>query len=309
MEISTAIDRFLDNCAFTNRLSPHTIRAYGSDLNAFRRYSRIKTPSDIDKESIAAYLNHLTKDRRLKPTTVRRHSASLRVFCRWLAQNQLVEEDLVRALNFRIRLPRRLPRSLTTEHLQKILSVAQEHAFGATPNDNTLISFASLTALVSVELMFATGIRVGELAAIRLDDLDIASRILRIQGKGCRERLVFLPTAKLADLLSRYKKVRNLKANSTGAFLINLRGRPVSAQHIRTLVRTLGEKAGIPQRVTPHMFRHTAATQLLENGVDIRVIQRLLGHQSITTTQIYTHVSNSHLRLEVERAHESIGLV
>ncbi len=144
--------------------------------------------------------------------------------------------------------------------------------------------------------MFTTGVRVGELCSLRLSDIDLPSRILGVRGKGNRERRVFLVDADIVGLIKQYLVLRNLLGPVTDIFLVTSRGTPASPDHIRRHLHKLTAETSIMKRITPHMLRHSAATQLLENGVDIRFVQKLLGHSSIATTEIYTHVSDASLR-------------
>jgi len=145
--------------------------------------------------------------------------------------------------------------------------------------------------------------RVAELAGLRDDDIDLTSGVIMIIGKGSRQRRVFIPDSRIQDLIVVYRRARDTRQHGTESFLINSRGGPASPQYIRRLVRQLGENAAVTRRVTPHMFRHSAATYLLEEGVDIRYVQRLLGHRSIVTTEIYTYAADAALKSRVIERH------
>jgi integrase/recombinase XerD len=163
--------------------------------------------------------------------------------------------------------------------------------------------FSSLTARLAAELLFATGVRVAELAALRDEDIDLIAGVITITGKGSRQRRVYIPDSDIRELVTAYRLARNERGHTTDSLLINSRGGPASPQLIRRLVRQLGENAALTRRVTPHMFRHSVATYLLEEGVDIRYVQRLLGHRSIGTTEIYTHVADAALKSRVIERH------
>ena len=142
-----------------------------------------------------------------------------------------------------------------------------------------------------------------ELASLRDDDIDLTAGVITIIGKGSRQRRVYIPDADIRELVIAYRHARNAREHTAESFLVNSRGGPASPQYIRRLVRTLGENAALTRRVTPHMFRHSVATYLLEEGVDIRYVQRLLGHRSIVTTEIYTHVADAALKSRVIERH------
>jgi integrase/recombinase XerD len=156
---------------------------------------------------------------------------------------------------------------------------------------------------MAAELLLATGIRVAELAGLRDGDIDLVAGVITIIGKGRRQRRVCVPDAEIRELIVAYRVARDARERATDAFLANSRGGGASPQYIRRLVRQLGENAALTRRVTPHMFRHSVATYLLEEGVDIRYIQRLLGHRSIVTTEIYTHVADAALRSRIIEHH------
>ncbi|MEK6374916.1 MAG: tyrosine-type recombinase/integrase [Acidobacteriota bacterium] len=169
-------------------------------------------------------------------------------------------------------------------------------------------TFADLTAYVATELLFATGMRVAELASLLDAAVDVEDGTITIVGKGNRQRRVFVPD-ELKSLLRDYRTARDRCASTAGTFLINSRGDAASPQMIRRLVRLHGERSAVRDRVTPHMFRHSVATYLLEEGVDIRYVQRLLGHRSISTTEIYTHVADAALKLRITERHPRRGIV
>jgi integrase/recombinase XerD len=156
---------------------------------------------------------------------------------------------------------------------------------------------------MAAELLFATGVRVAELAGLQDDDIDLTAGVITIIGKGSRQRRVYIPDAEIRELIIVYRDARDLREHATESFLVNSRGGPASPQYIRRLIRHLGENAAVTRRVTPHMFRHSVATYLLEEGVDIRYVQRLLGHRSIVTTEIYTHVADAALKSRVIERH------
>jgi integrase/recombinase XerD len=155
---------------------------------------------------------------------------------------------------------------------------------------------------IIVRLMVVTGMRVGELCKLGLDDLSPDGAVVRIHGKGARERVAYITDQRLRCDLQQIVQQRRKSQPTSGALFVNRHGAPMRSQSVRSKLRRLAKEAGIERRVTPHMLRHTAATLLIETGVDIRFVQRLLGHSSIATTEIYTHVSDQALRATLERA-------
>jgi site-specific recombinase XerD len=155
---------------------------------------------------------------------------------------------------------------------------------------------------VTIRLMISTGLRVGEVCRLRVEDISPDGLSLRVHGKGSRDRVAYVSDTTLRTDLSKIFKRRRIDAGSSAALFLNRRGFPIRPQSIRSKLRKVAGDAGIARRVTPHMLRHTAATLLIETGVDIRFVQRLLGHASIATTEIYTHISDEALRATLERA-------
>nr|WP_275443045.1 tyrosine-type recombinase/integrase [Pseudoalteromonas sp. OOF1S-7] len=159
-----------------------------------------------------------------------------------------------------------------------------------------------LTTLVALEIMISTGVRVSELSGIDLSDIYINEKKIKIMGKGSRERFVYLTDQEIVKLLKNYIDNRPICAPNHSQLLTNSRGQPASTQFLRKLIKTLSQQSNTQLKVTPHMLRHSAACELLESGLDIRFVQRLLGHSSISTTERYTHVSDNVLQKKITKA-------
>jgi len=290
LRVSAAIEAFLRYCAEEKHLAPNTLSAYRQDLAEFRRNTGGSRRVDAIRPSdLIEYHNRLTSERSLSLATVKRRIACLRAMLAWLVRRELLEASPFAKTELRVRLPDRLPRCLDTREVRKLMR-------------HRLLQGADCA--LAIALLLATGIRVGELTALRVDDVDTAGERLNILGKGSRERAVFVIDIHLREELRRYIASRpaSVEAAAGSRLLIDARGRPLSAARIRHAIAGLGRIAGLKRRITPHMLRHTAATMLLESGTDIRFVQRLLGHRSILTTQIYTHVSDRALRAALVRA-------
>jgi integrase/recombinase XerD len=292
-----AASAFIRHCQSIRKLSPHTIRAYELDLARFTQFlGKHGTVASCDKTVIHNYVRHLFDVRALKEASVKRHLATLRSLFRWLEEDGQLAEDPFRGARIRIRMPKRLPRVIARADLRRLLLHEQPP------------TFADLTAYVATELLFATGMRVSELAGLLDAAVDVDDGTITIIGKGNRQRRVFVPDD-IKSLLRDYRTARDRAASTAETFLVNSRGAAASAQMIRRLVRLHGEKSEVRDRVTPHMFRHSVATYLLEEGVDIRYVQRLLGHRSISTTEIYTHVADAALKVRITEKHPRKGIV
>lgn len=314
MNLSKAIPRFLAHCQHVKKLSAHTLKAYAIDLNEFVQFTGArKHLKNCDRECIRNYVHYLFEDRRLKESSVKRRIACLKSMFGWYETDEVIDKSPFRTLNLQIKLPKQLPRALTRREIKALLrfpinklGVSSRSSYkneSITSLINTRHDFILLTTQLVVELLFATGARVGELTNVKIGDISLEDRTIKIKGKGNRERVVFLTDQQLVSLTKLYIRVRTRFNPTTSSLLINTRGNELNSQVVRQLIRRTGERAKLKRRITPHMLRHSAATHLLESGVDIRYVQKLLGHQSITTTQIYTHVSDSKLKSVISKSH------
>jgi len=289
----------------TKDLSPHTIRAYHGDLASFERYlgggARV---ASIGRTNLVSFLE-VQKAAGLSPASLRRRASALRGFCRWLLSEGLLEADPWSGTSIALGRSRRLPRALPAHELDRLLTFLK----GAAGASGELSDLGPVrerphesTTLLAVALMVATGVRVHEAVGIRHQDVDLPSRAIRLVGKGRRERHVYLTNQWISGLMGSYMDTRAMIGGSHPYLLFNTRHEPLSPAAMRSRLAKAASAAGLPRRITPHMLRHTAATQLIEAGVDIRCIQRLLCHASTGTTEIYTHVSDEALRRTVTDA-------
>jgi site-specific recombinase XerD len=297
--MSWAVEQFLEHCRVAKRLCPNTMRAYGADLTHFAAHLAPTTAvREVDRDVIRRYARALVDGKRLKDTTVRRRIATLKVLFRWLEREEHVTLSVFHKLGLSIRVPRSLPRALDAQEMGLLLTRARAETRGRevqARHDAVLLHFVVAT-------LFATGLRIGELVTVRLDDVHVDDGVIRVRGKGSRERQVYLPGPQAQTVLASYLSARSRIATDVERLLVTVNGSVVTAQYVRGRLAALARRAGVTRRVTPHMLRHTAATQLLEAGVDIRFVQKLLGHASIATTQIYTQVSDRSLRARLELA-------
>jgi site-specific recombinase XerD len=306
MQIEKARYQYIRWLLATRDLSPHTIRAYEGDLASFARYVGANFDvGEIDRHGMVAFIE-AQKAAALAPASLRRRAAALRGFCRWLLSQGFVAADPWSGTNLALGRSRRLPRNLAAHELNlliEFLARAAEVDVDEPPERWAVEDRPhESTTLLVVALMVTTGVRVHEAASIRCRDIDMPGRALRLVGKGRRERQVFFPNDWIAGLTGAYLEARSSLGIEHSRLLFNLRYEPLSPPAMRSRLTKAAKAAGISQRVTPHMLRHTAATQLIEAGVDIRYIQRLLGHASLSTTEIYTHVSDRALRRVVSDA-------
>ncbi|HMJ74071.1 MAG TPA: tyrosine-type recombinase/integrase [Solirubrobacterales bacterium] len=306
MQISKARTRYVRWLLVTRDLSPHTIRAYDGDLSSFERYlgPRIDV-GGIDRDDLVSFLER-QKDAGLSPASLRRRASALRGFCRWMLSQDLVEADPWSGTSVALGRSRKLPRVLPAHELNRLIGFLKITAGVDVENagDPDLVRERphESTTLLAVALMVATGVRVNEVVSIRCQDIDLPGRTMRLVGKGRRERQVFLTNDWITGFTGAYIDARSTIDPTHTRLLFNLHYDPLTPPAMRSRLAKAASAAGLDRRVTPHMLRHTAATQLIEAGVDIRYIQRLLGHASLSTTEIYTHVSDRALRRVVSDA-------
>ncbi|HLL29440.1 MAG TPA: tyrosine-type recombinase/integrase [Allosphingosinicella sp.] len=268
--------------------SEHTLRAYKSDLDDYARFLAARRLCPREGETLLAYAGHLMDERSAAPRTLRRRMACLRGFYKDAVRSGALERSPFAELEMQLPRARSLPRALSRAEARLLARHAWQGNAGG---------FAA-----AVLLMLSVGLRVGELVRLRPCDFDSDSGSLHVRGKGRRERRVFVIDRRLAGLLAR------LAGRRGASSLCGPAGRDWTTQAARRELRGFAEAAGIERRVTPHMLRHTCATLLLEDGVDLRVLQRLLGHENIATTALYAHVGDSGLKRALEQAGLLAGL-
>ena len=288
MKITSACEEFLSHCRVGKNLSEHTLRAYNIDLNEFSAFCSQPTDiADCDRHLLRNYLTYLFDKKNLKETSIKRRMACLKAMFHWLESEELLANNPFHKFKAPIKLPKRLPRSLATHELRSLLTAPLAELGIKTPGEVENITgnlsrkqFNHITCLVVVELLFYTGMRIGELTQITLSDIDLQDSIIKITGKGNRERRVFINDSELTRLIEIYTQLRS-RYNPAGSHLfITTQGNPASPQFLRKLIARSAEQANMERHVTPHMLRHSTATHLLEAGVDIRHVQKLLGHTS-----------------------------
>lgn len=305
-QIAQARERYRRWLLATRDLSPHTVRAYDADLASFERHLGTDfAVAEIDQDDVIAFIER-QKRAGLSPASLKRRASALRGFCRWMLSRGLLVADPWSGTALALGQPRKLPRTLPAHELDRLMEFLARAArldARTTPDCRAVERRPhEATTLLAVSLMVATGVRVNESVTIKCADVDLPGRALRLVGKGRRERQVFLTNDWIASLAKAYIEARSSFDLEHPNLLFNLHYAPLTPPAMRSRLAKAARAAGLGMHVTPHMLRHTAATQLIEAGVDIRYIQRLLGHASLSTTEIYTHVSDRALRRVVSDA-------
>ena len=292
-----AVDRFLDYLRDQRRVSAQTLRAYESDLAQFGAYLSDEHvlgpppgPEGIDALAVRGFVAHLSREGLCKSSIARKLSAT-RSFLNHAVREGRIDSNPAASVPTP-KVPKKLPRELTVDEMFGLLDRIQDDDDGSV-RDRAILEF-----------LYATGLRVGELVALDLEDVDLKSRTVRVLGKGGKERMVPFGKQSAQTLGPWIRRSRDRRSKTgTAALFLNLRGGRLTDRSVRRILDRRLREAAIQARVSPHALRHSFATHLLGAGADLRAIQELLGHASLSTTQRYTHVSMDALMQVFDRAH------
>ena len=296
-ELKQAANEFADYLQAARGFSVNTVKAYETDvldLAAYLSKLEVNQVAQIELDQVRDWL-FAADQNGLAKSTLARKSAAIRSFSAWLKKNELVDVDFAQRLKSP-KSTRSLPKVVSRETLAEIFQSLSSKANVENPN--------AMRDLLAIEILYASGCRVSELVGLNLEDVDYARNILRVMGKGSKQRMVpfGVPAREALDAWVRHGRSQFLNDKSGQALLINSRGQRLGVRQVYALVASLTD--GTPTGATgPHALRHSAATHLLDGGADLRAVQELLGHASLGTTQIYTHVSVERLRDGYEKAH------
>lgn len=280
------VAEYIEYCKYRKRLDQKTLKAYRIDLKQYADY--LQNISEFYfKDNLDKYITYLHKQ--YKPKTVKRKIASLKAFFHYMEYKEILSENPFTKLDIRFREAKLLPKTIPFHSLQTFLSTLYQQKAQAT---STYQLRCCIRDIAVIELLFATGMRISELCSLRPSDMDFVSNNILIYGKGAKERILQIGNSEVLSALSLYHETFKSDIDACGYFFVNRLQKKLSDQSVRYMITRYAKLAGIEQHLTPHMFRHSFATLLLEQDVDIRYIQRMLGHSSISTTEIYTHVSN-----------------
>lgn len=292
--------RFLDFLLVERGLSKNTLEAYRRDLTRYGAYLTSRgfaDATDVDEEAVAGFVSDLSaseysEGQRYRPSSVARTLAAVRSFHRFLLREGDTPVDPAEAVS-RPKVPRNLPRPLDVADVEAMLGAVSDG------------DLAGMRNRAILETLYGAGLRISELIGLDVDDVDLDEGSVRVLGKGSKERIVPLGKFALAAVNAYLTRVRPVLAGSQSgpALFLNQRGGRLTRQGVTKILKAAADRAGVSKRVTPHSFRHSFATHLLEGGADVRVVQELLGHATLTTTQVYTLVSGQRLRAEYDKAH------
>ncbi len=298
-----SISSFLEHLIVEKGFSRNTWEAYRNDLQQFEQFLEERQNGQaagglpwlaVDLNLLNQYIADLRDRKGYRDTTTARKVAAIKSFFSFLLLNGYISEDPTESLGSP-RIGRTLPKCLSEDDVTRLLDVAAKAGTPESNRDATIL-----------ELLYATGLRVSELVSLNVSDIDFQEAYIRCWGKGSKERLVYLYPKAVVELRKYLGSARvSLLGSHKGenALFVNHRGERLTRQWVWSILKTYSKKANIDEGITPHTLRHSFATHLLQNGASLRHVQELLGHSSISTTQVYTHLTNHHLRQEYEKSH------
>lgn len=290
-DLQTQIKNYLEYCRCQKRLDEKTLKAYRIDLEQFHKKITADSIMEITSDTLEDFIAGLHQD--YKPKTVKRKIASVKALFHYLEYKEIIDWNPFHKIHVKFREPAMLPKTIPLHTVEHFLSAIYDHHAEAKTEcqkKNTLRDIAV------IELLFATGMRISELCSLKVSDVNLYDRSILIYGKGSKERKIQIGNDDVIHVLEEYKAAFLPGIQSCGHFFANLSGKVLSDQSVRRMINKYTSLAAIELHITPHMFRHTFATSLLEADVDIRYIQEMLGHSSINITEIYTHVAMSKQR-------------
>jgi len=286
------INKFLFHCKFEKNLSDKTIKAYTTDLKQFHEFINknhsINDIYKIGKDELKHYIQFISK---FKPKTIKRKIASIKAMFNFLEFEEFIEINPFRKIKLRIKEPSILPKVMNLQEATQLFNMAYQGLDKIRVKQHYYAYKEIIRDIAVLELLFGTGVRVSELCSLKYDDFGVDFSSIRVNGKGNKERIIQISNKDIKKALRNYYNNFSENIEDDNHFFINRLGNRLSEQSVRLMIKKYRNKCHINKNITPHVFRHTFATLLLEHDVDIKYIQNLLGHSSIVTTQIYTHVT------------------
>lgn len=309
MKYKEAVDFYIEHCDRQRRLSIHTIRSYSTVLRKFGEYVEgefiVDELEGVSRDIVRKYLGYLNDN--FAPGTARHHFTVVRGFFSYMEEIEYINESPYNKVHARIKEPKKLPKTLSLEDVNKILVAAYSSDPGVWNGSDGMEEMIHYRDCLVLEFLFNTGLRVQELCNLQFKDFDISTGTIYVFGKGSKERKCYITEQAIFDVYKKYTELRNICMKRIGKkhrfIFVNRFGRQMSAQTARLMIEKYVKIADIKKKVTPHVFRHTFASLLLEEGVDLKHIQCYLGHSTIATTQIYLHISDENAKEVLKNKH------
>lgn len=284
-DFNLTIPEFIQLVQSTKNLSEKTIVAYKSDLNDFNSFVN---NHELNNQTILQYIQDLTITRKLKDTTINRKLIVLKIFFEYLHSKNYIENNFFSSHHFKFKKEKKLPKTLAIKETSKLLSCVTDQSINASSDFE---KWKTSRNLALIDILISTGIRIAEAANISINDIINSERIILIHGKGRKQRLIYISCPETWNNITSWIKIRKTRLTNTDMLFVNRYGEPISIHGIEYIYNSLKKKSGINTNSTPHYLRHTFATNLLANGADLRSVQEILGHSSVSTTEIYTEVT------------------
>ncbi|MBK7143591.1 MAG: tyrosine-type recombinase/integrase [bacterium] len=300
--MNTMIAAFIETQRARKNVSIRTVKAYRCDLESLKKFFPDQNTDDLATINLTEYLNVL-RNRGLVASSIKRHIATLKVFFKFVKEKGYAQNVPLFSIDEKFHVGRRLPRVMAREEIRSLIATAYERGrkrVNLTENQR----FLGVRNTLIIELLFSLGLRIDELTSLRISDINFEEGSILVLGKGRKERVLFMPNDGLTKLVRRYLKLRNSINSGHDFLLLNRSGNRLSNCAVERVFRSICDHAGLKRHYTPHCLRHSMATLLIENGADLRSVQEILGHSSITTTQIYVHVSSTRKKEVLRTFHE-----
>lgn len=294
MQLKKRVQLYLDYCQYRKELDQKTLKAYRIDL---RQYLDFISCDEPNKEKIEEYITDLHK--RYKQKTVKRKIATVKAFYNYLEEEELIDGNPFRKVKTKFKEDVILPRIIPREEIECLLN----YMYSCLENCKIRNYKYILRDIAIIEMFFATGARVYEVSNLKTDSVNLTSGLIRIMGKGAKERYIQISDAAVLKILKNYYEENKEQINQSGFFFINSKGKRFTEQSVRLMLKKYTKQAGIDRNITPHMIRHSVATYLIENGMDVSCVREIFGHSSIRTTQIYIHLAAKILAVLLQKTH------
>lgn len=294
MKLQGKVQLYLDYCKYRKELDQKTLKAYRIDLRQYLAFVSCDEPS---KEKIEEYITDLHK--RYKQKTVKRKIASVKAFYNYLEEEEFIDKNPFRKIKTKFKEDTILPRIVPREEIEQLLN----YMYSCLGNNRARKYKYILRDIAVIEMFFTTGARVYEVSNLTVDSVNLTSGLIRIMGKGAKERYIQISDSSVLKILKNYYEENKEEINKSGFFFINSKGRRFTEQSVRLMFKKYTKQAGIKRNITPHMMRHSVATYLIENGMDVSCVREILGHSSIRTTQIYIHLAVKILAVILHKTH------
>lgn len=287
-DLLTQLEAYILSLKTERNLSEKSIKAYQSDLSDLISWMNRNSISDMAKVQINEYIQWLQNEKKLKASSIKRKYVSIKTFYKYLLDIKHIDRSPMENCRISFKAPKSLPKTLSMPEVKNLLEapVREYKQLNSDFRKNICIRNIAI-----IELIYCLGLRIGELVNINLEDIDLGEQTILIHGKGRKERILYISSSEVIDKLTKWLNARTFFNPMSASLFVNKYGSKLSIYTIEDIFYKYRDMSGIDHRSTPHFLRHTFATQLLDNGADLRSVQEILGHSSIITTQIYTEVS------------------